>query len=121
MSITGLEEAAYIDKVDGAQTKTQSGAVSITGETDRVYTPAGPPETPVVVRGVGGEEEFRVVRDGLRDVVVWNPWSDKAAAMADFEPKDAWNHMLCVEAGAVRDWTRLEPGETFEGRQTISY
>lgn len=121
VSITGLEEAAYIDKVDGAQTKTQSGAVSITGETDRVYTPAGPPETPVVVRGAGGEEEFRVVRDGLRDVVVWNPWSDKAAAMADFELKDAWNHMLCVEAGAVRDWTRLEPGETFEGRQTISY
>ena len=107
--------------MDGAQAKTQAGAVSITGETDRVYTPAAGPEVPVVVRGAGGEEEFRLVRDGLRDVVVWNPWSDKAAAMADFEPKDAWNRMLCVEAGAVRGWTRLEPGEAFEGGQTLSY
>ena len=85
-----------------------------------MYTPAGEPRAPVVV-SEAGEEAFRVVRDGLRDVVVWNPWTDKAAAMADFAPKDGWRHMLCVEAGAVRSWTRLEPGETFEGGQTISY
>ena len=112
-----------MDKVDGATTKTQAGAVSITGETDRVYTPAGEPRAPIVVRdeSEGGEEAFRVVRDGLRDVVVWNPWTEKAAAMADFEPKEGWRNMLCVEAGAVRGWTRLEPGEAFEGGQTITY
>ena len=106
--------------MDGAQTKTQSGAVSITGETDRVYTPAGPPETPVVVRGVGGEEEFRVVRDGLRDVVVWNPWSDKSAGMGDFEPKTGWQQMVCVEAGSVRAWQKLEAGDSWTGSQYVS-
>lgn len=122
--MTGLENSAYVDKVDAAKAKTQSGGIAITGETDRVYTPATDPTVPVVVREKGSEDEegiFTVVRDGLKDVVVWNPWVDKAAGMADFEPNDGYKNMLCVEAGSVRGWQKLEPGEAFEGGQTIEY
>ncbi|RYP44400.1 hypothetical protein DL768_009132 [Monosporascus sp. mg162] len=120
VEVAGLDNSEYLDKVDAAKAKTQSGAVTITGETDRVYTPAKGPSEPVVV-SEGGEPVFNVVRDGLKDVVVWNPWVEKAAGIGDFEPKDGYKHMICIEAGSVRGWLKLEGGETFEGGQTISY
>ncbi|KAI2604609.1 galactose mutarotase-like protein [Hypoxylon sp. NC1633] len=119
VQITGLEESEYVDKVDAAKAKTQSGAITITGETDRVYTPAKGPSSPVVV-AEDGETVFSVVRDNLKDVVVWNPWTDKAAGMGDFEPKDGFQNMLCVEAGSVKGWVTLDPSDAFEGAQTIS-
>jgi glucose-6-phosphate 1-epimerase len=91
----------------------------ITGETDRVYTPEGPPQSPVTVIE-GGRERFRVVRDNLADVVVWNPWTEKAGAMGDFAPKDGFKNMVCVEAGTVVGWQTLEAGDAFEGAQTIT-
>ena len=64
--------------------------------------------------------QFRVTRDNLSNVVVWNPWVDKAQGMADFAPKDGYKQMLCVEPGAVGSWQSVEAGDAFEGAQTIS-
>lgn len=119
IQVKGLEDAPYVDKVDGAKTKTQEGAITITGETDRVYTPAKAPSHAIQV-AEEGETVFTVVRDNLKDVVVWNPWTDKAGGMADFEPKDGFKNMICVEAGSVNGWITLDPGDAFEGAQTIS-
>lgn len=119
VAVAGLDGASYIDKVDGAQTKTQSAELSITGETDRVYTPAEGPSEPVSVLE-GGKTVFSVVRENLPDVVVWNPWADKAAGMSDFAPQDGYKNMICVEAGAVRGWQTLEAGDSLEGSQTIT-
>ncbi len=119
MEVAGLHQAAYVDKVDGNKTKKQSQNVTITGETDRVYTPLGGPEEPITVLEAG-KKVFDVVRDNLGDVVVWNPWTEKAAGMADFAPKDGYKTMICVEAGSVGVWQVLEPGDTFEGAQTIT-
>ena len=119
VEVTGLDGASYVDKVDGAKTKTQSSGVTIAGEVDRVYTPKGAPSDPVRVID-GGRERFSVVRDNLGDVVVWNPWTDKAAGMGDFAPKDGFKTMVCIEAGAVNGWQTLEPGDAFEGAQTIT-
>jgi glucose-6-phosphate 1-epimerase len=116
--VTGLDGASYIDKVDAKKEKTQSSDVKITGETDRVYTPTGGPSAPVEIVQ-GGKRVFSIVRDNLSEVVVWNPWA-KAAGIADFAPKDGYKHMVCVEAGSVRGWQTLEPGDAFEGAQTIT-
>jgi glucose-6-phosphate 1-epimerase len=62
---------------------------------------------------------FEIVRDNLEDAVVWNPWIEKAKGMGDFSPKDGYKNMLCVEAGQVSKWVKLEAGETFEGGQVI--
>lgn len=118
MSVDGLDASSYIDKVDGASTKTQSSTVTITGETDRVYTPAKGPGEPVVVNEAG-KKAFSVVRDNLNDVVVWNPWNEKAEGMGDFAPKDGYKNMICIEAGSVKGWQTLEAGDAFEGAQTI--
>lgn len=53
--------------------------------------------------------------------MVWNPWTEKAAGMGDFAPKDGFKNMICIEAGSVRGWTALEPGDALDGAQTISY
>lgn len=39
--------------------------------------------------------------------------------MGDFEPKDGYKNMVCVEVGAVNGWTKLEGGESWEGGQLI--
>ncbi len=92
--------------------------MAISGETDRVYTPVGGPSAPVSVVE-GGKTKFTVLRDNFNDVTVWNPWAEKANAIGDFEPKDGFRQMLCIEPGAVRGWQTLDPGDAFEGAQTI--
>lgn len=93
--------------------------MTIAGEVDRVYTPVKGPSEPVFVTE-GGNKIFSVVRDNLNDVVVWNPWTEKAAGMGDFEPKDGFKNMICVEAGSVKGFQTLEPGDALEGAQVIT-
>ena len=93
--------------------------MTIAGETDRVYTPNAPASEPISVVEAG-KTTFSIVRDSLGNVVVWNPWAEKAAALADFAPKDGFKNMVCVEPGAVSGFQTLEPGDAFEGAQTIT-
>ena len=108
----------YYDKVLAAtQTSPTSPAeLSITGETDRVYTPAT--VDTVLTVSSAGTPAFEVVRENFENVVVWNPW-DGCAKIGDFEPKTGFKEMLCVEAGQVGGWTKLEGGEAWEGGVTI--
>ena len=66
-----------------------------------------------------GAAEYEVTRDMLADVVVWNPWIEKAKGMADFGPEDGYKQMICVEAGSVSAWNSLEAGDAWEGGQRI--
>ncbi|KAI6783157.1 Glucose-6-phosphate 1-epimerase-like protein [Emericellopsis cladophorae] len=118
VTVTGFEDAPYVDKVDQFKTKSQAGPVTFAGETDRVYTPAQGPGHPLVIEE-DGKPRFRIVRDNLEDAVIFNPWVDKAQGMGDFEPKDGWKKMLCVEPGSVSKWQTLEKGDAFEAAQTI--
>jgi len=119
VSISGLADSKYIDKVASGAVKTESSSsLAITGETDRVYTPTKGPSSPIVV-SEGGKQSYEVVRDNLENVVVWNPWIEKAKGMGDFAPKDGYKNMICIEAGQVAGWQKLEAGETFEGSQII--
>ncbi|KAF2453824.1 galactose mutarotase-like domain-containing protein [Lineolata rhizophorae] len=116
-AITGLSGVTYTDKVLNATEHAQAeNAVRIAGETDRVYKRI-PQSTTSIVEG--DKPRFDVVRDNLPDTVVWNPFKEKAAAMADFAPDGDYVHMVCVEAGYVSDWVRLEPGDTWEGGQRL--
>jgi glucose-6-phosphate 1-epimerase len=117
VEIHGLSDATYIDKVDSGASKTQSTTpLTITGETDRVYFP----QEEAVTVAEQGKPKYRVTRDNLSNVVVWNPWTDKAEGIADFAPKDGFKNMLCIEPGAVGSWQAVEAGDAFEGAQTIT-
>ncbi|KXT17202.1 hypothetical protein AC579_325 [Pseudocercospora musae] len=116
-AITGLGSVTYIDKMLNATEQQQTDPqLKITGEIDRVYKSIKQDTTSIVV---DGKPHLDVVRDNLEDSVVWNPWIEKAKGMGDFEPKDGYKNMVCVEVGAVDGWQKLEPGETFEGGQIL--
>ncbi|TGO13721.1 hypothetical protein BTUL_0064g00220 [Botrytis tulipae] len=120
ISITGLENATYVDKLtEPISTNTApTDPLTISAKTDRVYTPAGGPSTEIIV-SEGGKKKYTVARDNMNQVVVWNPWID-AKDIGDFAPKDGWRTMICVEAGSVSGWQKLEAGETWEGGQIIT-
>ncbi|KAJ5610620.1 hypothetical protein N7510_007339 [Penicillium lagena] len=117
--VKNLENKTYVDKTRNATSHTESSpALAITEETDRVYQ-ALDPTVPIVVSSTDDKALFSITREALTDVVVWNPWAEKAKGMADFAPDDAYKNMICVEAGTVSAWQTLESGEAWEGGQSI--
>nr|POE64973.1 glucose-6-phosphate 1-epimerase [Quercus suber] len=93
-----------------------SPSLQIAGEVDRVYKSIKQDTTSIVE---DGKPHLDIIRDNLEDSVVWNPWIEKSKGMGDFEPKDGYKQMVCVEVGSVNGWQKLEPGETFEGGQIV--
>lgn len=117
--IKNLQSKTYVDKTQNATTRTEdSAALPITQETDRIYQ-ALDPKVPIIVSTGDDRDLFSITREMLTDVVVWNPWIEKAKGMADFAPDVAYKKMLCVEAGSVSSWQTLEPGDSWEGGQAI--
>ena len=121
IAIHGLEGCAYVDKVDGGAEKVQQGAVTIVGETDRVYRDTVATCTiddPVLGRRIA------VAKRGSRSTVIWNPWQEKARRLTDFDD-DAYPRMLCVEAGyprtgvALDDTITIAPGAEHHLETTI--
>ncbi len=91
--VLGLDGLRYIDKVAGGIEAMQSGPVRIDGEVDRIYTEVDGRLT-IVDRALN--REIMIDATGTRSAVVWNPWREKAAAMADFGDGE-YATMLCVE------------------------
>ncbi|HWE02249.1 MAG TPA: D-hexose-6-phosphate mutarotase [Tepidisphaeraceae bacterium] len=109
VSIEGLAGREFLDKTDGMRRKTQpAGAITITGETDRVYLNT---TDAVSVHDPGLGRKLFVEKSGSSATVLWNPWTAKAKAMADFG-KDEWPGMLCVEtANAAENFVTVPAGK----------
>lgn len=106
IKITGLDGAAYTDKVDG-QRKVQNGNIFIDSETDRVYDET---DDTVIIHDSEWNRAIKVEKSGSNTTVVWNPWIKKAKAMADFGDEE-YKTMVCVEtANAGKDVVVLKPG-----------
>lgn len=118
VSIDGLDGVQYIDKVDNFKRKVQdAGPLRLTGRTDRPYLNT---EAACVLRDPVGQRTIAVAKRGSRSTVVWNPWQELTATMADMQP-DAWLHMTCIETANVADNAiTLPPGETHVMRVAIS-
>ncbi|MHB8796776.1 MAG: D-hexose-6-phosphate mutarotase [Candidatus Nanopelagicales bacterium] len=107
--LTGLDGAEYLDQAapGGLARARQQGDVRITGEVDRVYDSRSAVSVvdPTLQRTIG------ICKSGSASTIVWNPWSEKAAALADLGD-DEWRSMVCVESGNVRAAAvTLAPGE----------
>jgi glucose-6-phosphate 1-epimerase len=96
--IKGLGGVEYLDKAKGAKPgpQTQVGNLIITSEVDRIYHS----KADIVIEDPQMKRALTVARKGSSDVVVWNPWVDKARDLTDFGD-DEWQTMVCVEAGNV--------------------
>lgn len=118
VSIDGLGGTTFIDKVDGFQRKLQpEGALKFEGRTDRPYLNTA---ATCVLHDPAGKRRITVAKSGSNSTVVWNPWKEFTATMADMEP-DAWLHMTAIETANVGDNTvTLAPGATHTMRADIS-
>ncbi|MCW7539399.1 D-hexose-6-phosphate mutarotase [Aquabacterium sp. A7-Y] len=113
--LKGLQGLRYEDSTrPGSEPQVEfSAALSISGETDRIYFGA---TRPLVL-----EEPHRglvVETQQFPDVVVWNPWEEKCAALPDMPPL-GFRRMLCVEAALIGEPVTLAPGEQWWGRQSL--
>jgi D-hexose-6-phosphate mutarotase len=116
VQVTGLENTAYLDKVGEATRRTQSGAVTFSGEVDRVYVDT---ETTCFIVDPAYERRIKIAKTGSRSTVVWTPWEEKADKMGDFGP-DGWRQMVCVEsANALENVVTVPAGETH--RMAVEY
>ncbi|KAH3670591.1 hypothetical protein OGAPHI_001106 [Ogataea philodendri] len=92
-------------------------AIDFNGELDRIYKNVSCDKLLQVIEL--GKVVHNIERHNLPDVVVWNPWTEKSAGMADFEPKTGFHKMVCIEPGHVHDFVTLEPGESWTASQVI--
>jgi glucose-6-phosphate 1-epimerase len=112
--LTGLHGRRYEDFTAGTTHLDAAEAVRIDRETDRIYFDAG---APLVLEEP--QRRLHIESANFPDVVVWNPWETKAAAMADLAPAD-FRRFLCVEAALIGRPIELAAGEHWWGRQTLS-
>ncbi len=116
ISIPALTGLAYLDKPDAFARKTQTEALEIEGEVDRVYLE---PPTSVDLIDPGHSRTLAIEAWGNTDLVVWNPGPTVAASIKDFD-NDGYRRMVCIEpAIALDNRVRLVPGETLAMGQTI--
>jgi glucose-6-phosphate 1-epimerase len=110
VAITGLKGLSYLDKVDHFARKLETGdAIKIGSEVDRVFLNA---TGAVEIQDAKWRRTISVEKSGSASAVVWNPWIEKAAGMADFGAEE-YQGMVCVEAGNVGDSKiTLAPGKS---------
>lgn len=114
----GLEHTRFLDQLCASAGYKSGDAqpVSFSSETDRIYQQAlGHYQIRSVL-----ESTINIHSTSCSSVVVWNPWSEKAARLNDMA-NDAWKNMLCVECGQVDNATvQLAPAQLVSYQLTLS-
>lgn len=114
-TVTGLTGCTYLDNLNARTACVdESNAVEFKAETDRIYT-----SVPSSLSVIDGDRTVTLNTQNFPDAVVWNPWTDKAKALADFGDEE-WREMVCVEAAVTQRPVKLAPGQQWSGAQTLS-
>jgi len=108
ISVEGLDGLRYIETLENWEEREQTGDLTFTGETDRIYQ-----DTPGVLSIVDPQWKRRIhIRSiGSSSAILWNPWTEKTARFTDMAP-DGWQRMVCVEtANVLSDVVTLAPDD----------
>jgi glucose-6-phosphate 1-epimerase len=97
LSITGLDQTPYLDNRDGNALKLQPGDFHFTQATDNAYLNT---QTPVEILDPVLRRRIRLEKQGSLSTVVWNPWQEDAAKLADLGDTE-WTQFACVEAANI--------------------
>ncbi|EWS68029.1 aldose epimerase [Vibrio vulnificus] len=102
----------YIDSLKAGELCHGGEVLQLTDTIDRVYTQ---PEKEIVVKDPVIERTLYIENQGHNSAVLWNPWAQGAAGMADMND-DGYKTMLCVEstlhADSITQGKTLNPGES---------
>lgn len=106
--VDGVEGMRYFDKVTGKYA-VDSSVVKPDQFIDRVYLDT---TEEAVINDPVLQRQIHIQKSGSLSTVIWNPWSKRAQAMADFD-NEGYRNMVCVEtANALENALVLQPGET---------
>lgn len=107
VSISGLKDCGYSDKVKETGALETAPAIRVSGEVDRVYFDT---VAPVEIHDTALGRVIRVEKSGSASTVVWNPWIEKSKRLPDLGDDD-YRRMVCVESGNVgKNKVILPPG-----------
>jgi glucose-6-phosphate 1-epimerase len=113
--VEGLDGAEYLDTVGPKTVRQQTADIVFDREVDRNYHASGE----VRVKDDAWGRVIAIQRSGSQTAVVWNPWIEKAAALADL-PDEDYQRFVCVEAAnAWKDSVVEAPGARHELATTI--
>jgi len=108
-SVVGLKGVTYIDKTKNAEKFSEDRQNVVIGqEVDRVYLDVN--QNPILLVDKEKEYSLKLFRDNLPDVVVWNPWVEKARGLADLG-EEAYPKFMCVEVGEIGTPVKLNAGQ----------
>jgi len=93
ISVSGLDNKNYLDKLENFDSKRQRGDVVVTEEIDRVYQQA--PES-VWLKDAGFNRTIHIKSSGSNTTVIWNPWSTSVTEIADIDDSK-YRNFVCVE------------------------
>ncbi|HAS8518345.1 TPA: D-hexose-6-phosphate mutarotase [Vibrio vulnificus] len=110
----------YIDSLKAGELCHGGEVLQLTDTIDRVYTQ---PEKEIVVKDPVIERTLCIENQGHNSAVLWNPWAQGAAGMADMSD-DGYKTMLCVEstlhADSIIQGKTLNPGESHQLTTVLS-
>ena len=112
--LDGLCNRRFLDSThEGEENVQEDKYLLFEDEVDRVY-----PDVTGILKVNERNLHLQIQSEGFRDVVVWNPWMERGATLADLEPK-GYRRMLCVESAAIQRPVTLEPGDSWNGIQRL--
>ncbi|MGD0631332.1 MAG: D-hexose-6-phosphate mutarotase [Terracidiphilus sp.] len=114
--VRGFDQVTYLDNTDGNHEKVQSGEVAFAAPTDNAYLntyAALELIDPALCR------ILRTDKQNSATTVVWNPWRQGAASIADLGGHE-WRKFTCVEASNILcAAVSLAPGQHHTMEATI--
>ncbi len=99
VTVLGLKDREYLDKVDGGKQKTQTGEVTFAGECDRIYLDVQPE---LVIDDRALKRKIKVTATNSKTAIVWNPGAEISVKMADLGDQD-YENFVCVETANAAD------------------
>lgn len=96
--VLGLDGCDYLDTVGDHAMRKQKGDVAFGGEVDRIYDSSS---GLLLVDDLSGRT-LLIEKSGSPSTVLWNPWTEKAAALGDL-PDDGYRKFCCIEAAIAND------------------
>ena len=115
--LQGLDSVQFLDNTDSNRARLQNGDVTIASATDNAFMAT---KTDVDLLDQKCHRHIRLKKANSLTTVVWNPWSEGAARLADLGD-DEWREFLCVEASNILAASvSLAPGEEHKIRAVLS-
>jgi glucose-6-phosphate 1-epimerase len=116
VQVNGLDRFPYANNLEQRKMCDPSEIRVIDKEVDRIYFHVS---NPVVVNDISRASSFVISGNSMPDVVLWNPWVEKAKKMSKDLPEDGYNDFVCVEHGQIQEKIVVGPGKEWSGSQDV--